>query len=434
MTIELIASIAAILLAGYCAVTDMLWGKIFNKAIVAGLLFATVWLTVYGLFYHFGKHTALHDYPELAIWYGEKMPAPKTIDSNILFGAHLEGKKEQSIMPGPGEEWPDEKTEEVEEIAPTPSYWAYLVRVLGNFLLSFVIGFVLWWFGMWAAGDAKLFPVLALMIPLGAYTNAFWPFFPSYVLLFNTFLAVMAILATELVIRFIRQLIRPTAEEAQAWKTTWEWVKTNVPTMIIGFIGIVFLFLIIKTLRMLTRDLLAAYTHITDSPLVYLLLFFVFFPLAKAMRRPWIGIPIAVITVGFIVWVAFNPTPEYNLEVILQVGALMLVLVGFYMVYNLYLNVFDFHPVKIWDLKPKMVLARKTMETLKEDQDLLKTKLGPVGPDGLAAEQVEILRRWWIDRNKGPHLWVSRTIPFGPALFIGTLATVILGGYIFRTY
>ena len=58
MTIELIASIAAILLAGYCAVTDMLWGKIFNKAIVAGLLFATVWLTVYGLFYHFGKHTA----------------------------------------------------------------------------------------------------------------------------------------------------------------------------------------------------------------------------------------------------------------------------------------------------------------------------------------------------------------------------------------
>jgi hypothetical protein len=132
--------------------------------------------------------------------------------------------------------------------------------------------------------------------------------------------------------------------------------------------------------------------------------------------------------------VAFNPTPEYNLEVILQVGALMLVLVGFYMVYNLYLNVFDFHPVKIWDLKPKMVLARKTMETLKEDQDLLKTKLGPVGPDGLAAEQVEVLRRWWIDRNKGPHLWVSRTIPFGPALFIGTLATVILGGYIFRTY
>ena len=35
-------------------------------------------------------------------------------------------------------------------------------------------------------------------------------------------------------------------------------------------------------------------------------------------------------------------------------------------------------------------------------------------------------------RGKGGAIWVSRTIPFAPALLIGTLLTVILSGYIFK--
>ncbi|HOI11784.1 MAG TPA: hypothetical protein PK313_14995, partial [Myxococcota bacterium] len=82
--------------------------------------------------------------------------------------------------------------------------------------------------------------------------------------------------------------------------------------------------------------------------------------------------------------------------------------------------------------RPRMLLARKTQEVLKEDKDLLETKMGPVGPDGLSPQQVETLRRWWIDRGKGGRLWINRTIPFAPALFLGTLATVLFGGYILR--
>ncbi|MBM4398625.1 MAG: hypothetical protein FJ087_23430 [Deltaproteobacteria bacterium] len=96
------------------------------------------------------------------------------------------------------------------------------------------------------------------------------------------------------------------------------------------------------------------------------------------------------------------------------------------------MNVFDFRAVRVWELRPRMILSPKTLDVLKEDIDLLEHKMGPIGPDGIGKDQVDVLRRWWIDRGKGGRIWVSRTIPFAPALFAGTVITVLLGGYLVR--
>jgi Flp pilus assembly protein protease CpaA len=432
MTVETIASAAAVATAGACALTDFLWGKVYNKVLVWAAVVAVAWLGFYGAWHAFGGATAMDAYPELGLWFGQEVPAPAPVDPEVLLGLKPAADAGKSVMPGPD----DKPSAAAPQAAPaepvTPTYAAYLGRVGVNVVIAFLIGFGMWWFGLWAAGDAKLFAVLAALVPLGAYVNAFWPVFPAYVLLFNTFLALMVLLVLELAVRFARQAIRPTPEEAEAWRNAWTWIRGNVGNLAIGFVGVVFLFLVIKTLRMLTRDLMAAYTSVTSSTLVYFLLFLVFHPLARAMRRPWVGWPIAIATAGFIVYVALYPTPDYNLASVLHVGALMLGLVVFLIVYELYLNVFDYKPIKLWELRPRMLLARKTQEVLKEDKDLLETKMGPVGPDGLSPQQVETLRRWWIDRGKGGRLWINRTIPFAPALFLGTLATVLFGGYILR--
>jgi len=435
MTVETFAAAAAVVLAGVSALTDFLWGKVYNKAVTWGLAFFVVWLAFYGAWHAFGGHTAIDRFPELALWFGQEVPAPQPIDPEVLLGLRPADDVGKSILPGPGDDPSPAAGDEaaVAQVPPVhPTFWAYLARVGVNVGIAFLIGFGMWWFGLWAAGDAKLFTALAALIPLGAYVNAFWPVFPAYVLLFNTFLALMVLLFLELAVRFARQAFRPTPEEAEAWRNAWTWVKGNVRNLAIGFVGVVFLFLVIKTLRMLTRDLMAAYTSVTSSTLVYFLLFLVFHPLSRAMRKPWVGWPITIGTLGFIVYIALYPTEGYNLATVLHVGALMLGLVLFLIVYELYLNVFDFKPIKLWELRPRMLLARKTLEVLKEDGDLVDRKMGPVGPDGLSPEQVETLRRWWIDRGKGGRLWINRTIPFAPALFLGTVATVLFGGYILR--
>lgn len=429
MTPEMIPQIGAVIIATISATTDILWGKVYNRFLLYGVFLALVWFGFFSAWHILGHADSLGEFPELGRWGAP--PAVSTVDDDARFG--LSDMDTVSVLPTTPEQWakaqalPDTK----DASNPTePSILVYFSRVMINTLIAFAVGFSLWWFGMWAAGDAKLFAVLALLIPLSSYAKSFWPFFPSYVLIFNTFLSLIAILVLELVIRFIRQAFRPSRVESEAWQNAWLWIKSHVKDMIFGFIGILFLFLVIKTLRMLVRDAIGAFSSVTSSTLIYFILFLIFQPLVKLMRKRFVLIPVVALTLAFIVWVTIFPTEHYNLVTVLQVSSIMLALVGFLIVYELYLNVFDFAPIPVWDLRPQMILAGKTRRILEEDQDLLIKKMGPVAADGLTAEQTETLRRWWIDRGKGNQIWVSRTIPFAPALLAGTILTVFFAGYV----
>lgn len=422
----------AIVLAAGGAVTDALRGKIYNRWILCGLAMAAAWVVFVGLWNTFGGEVEYGKYPQLGQW---TTGAPRATDDpgqvegpapwEVPPDVSVAGNEVPATAKGPGGN--------VSSTESAPSFWIYLAKVLLNAALALVAGFLLWWFGLWAAGDAKLFGVLAAMLPLSTYSQAYMALFPAYVLIFNTFVSVMAILVLEMAARTVRQVARPTEDETQAWRKSLKWVRDNTGQLLLGFFGILFLFICIKTLRMVFRDAMSAYTALDNKPLVFLVLFLVFMPIARAMRRPWVGVPIVTGTLAWIVYVGLYPTDTYNLGTVLSMGSLALTLITFYILYGIYLNVFDFKAVKVWELKPRMILARRTQEVLKEDEDLLDHKMGQVAADGLRPEQAEVLRRWWIDRDKGSVIWVSRTIPFAPALLMGTVLTVLLGGYVVWT-
>lgn len=112
------------------------------------------------------------------------------------------------------------------------------------------------------------------------------------------------------------------------------------------------------------------------------------------MRKRWVLIAMIVFMAGFTAHAAIFPTESHNVLNILRMSGLMLASVGFLNVYQLYLNVFDYGPIRIWELRPQMLLANKTIETLKEDGDLLNHKMGPINPDALTRAQTDTLRRW----------------------------------------
>lgn len=69
----------------------------------------------------------------------------------------------------------------------------YFNDLLVNGVISLVLGLILWNFNGWSAGDAKLFFAYALLMPLGYYSNGYIKYFPSLMLLVNTFVPFFAL-------------------------------------------------------------------------------------------------------------------------------------------------------------------------------------------------------------------------------------------------
>jgi len=69
--------------------------------------------------------------------------------------------------------------------------YLYFIKVIYNSILALFIGFALWKFGKFSAGDAKLFFVFAFLLPLSFYWQSYFSLFPSFVLLINIFVFVL---------------------------------------------------------------------------------------------------------------------------------------------------------------------------------------------------------------------------------------------------
>ena len=82
-----------------------------------------------------------------------------------------------------------------DDFVPADKALAYLGAVGLDVALSLLLGFVMWLLRLWAAGDAKLFAVLTLLLPLRYYRHNLLAYFPSFVLFFNTFIVFFGLLA-----------------------------------------------------------------------------------------------------------------------------------------------------------------------------------------------------------------------------------------------
>jgi len=81
----------------------------------------------------------------------------------------------------------------------------YVVELIINGAISFIIGYLLWHFKLWSAGDAKLFTVFALLIPFDFYSKNFIYFFPSFNLMINLFIPLFMVLAILAIISTVKE-------------------------------------------------------------------------------------------------------------------------------------------------------------------------------------------------------------------------------------
>jgi len=132
--------------------------------------------------------------------------------------------------------------------APRPVFtvhFSFLLQSIVNGFAALAIGFLVWRAKGWAAGDAKLFFIFSLLIPIKYYWKSYLPIFPSFTLLINIFIPLLLFLFFRSCLHFFLHFPRlGTSEISQRFKNFFA-NKENLKTrgvMILGFLEI-FLFL-----------------------------------------------------------------------------------------------------------------------------------------------------------------------------------------------
>ena len=225
----------------------------------------------------------------------------------------------------------------------------YLLAVLSNTAISFVVAFLIWRFGIWPAGDAKFFVMSVFLLPLHYYRGGYFPVFPAIVLLINIFVPFIAYLLLKAAVLL--------AWRAAALARTAGIRKASARLLVS-----------IKKMRPKNSE-------------------------GKIWKSPWIKLPVGV-AVSFIL-VKFYFRTGFTLKNIL----LSLILFGLAKaVLNVYLELFSLDSIRAGSVEPGMNLGSDTVDLLKKDQNF-SDRLGSFRSDGLDREQAGLLNGYFIQHG-----------------------------------
>ncbi len=317
------------------------------------------------------------------------------------------------------------------DFVPADRALAYLGAVGLDTAISLLLGFVMWLFRLWAAGDAKLFAVLTLLLPLRYYKENLLAYFPSFVLFFNTFIVFFALLALEFLVKVTVRFFRGRLyrQHGVAWALFRDKVLARPLNTLKVVVGLLVLFLIIKWIRVFLRDWLWEGFHLNQT-LLFVVLFVVLEPLRDFFRKPWVfGTCLTGLVSSFAYWAVVG---DYASMIdVVSMSLFVILLLVFKALYDLYTDHFDVREVMPVELHPGTVLSDRQLVKLTSDSEFNNERFGTMEADGLSAEQVEVLVTWLVKNKPEERLEVCNTIPFTPGIVLGTLATVIFAGYVF---
>lgn len=136
----------------------------------------------------------------------------------------------------------------------------YFVELFVMCGFSLITGFIIWYVGLWTAGDAKLFFAYSVLVPLSVYKYGHIPYFDSTNILLNTILPVSFCLVLNLMLKtnikqkllFLKQALQPQKIFSLAvslfaflWVITLLFKSINFP---MNYFIVIFLLFIIITL------------------------------------------------------------------------------------------------------------------------------------------------------------------------------------------
>ncbi|HRY52546.1 MAG TPA: hypothetical protein P5089_01705 [Candidatus Portnoybacteria bacterium] len=386
------------LIDGIASFEDIRSGKIRNKWIVLGVVWG---LIIFSLFF---------------IWRFIARPASLFFHYNIL---HL----------------PDS----VPVVVYTLNL-SFIAETMLNLLVSAVVAFLMWKFSAWAAGDAKLFIVNAFLLPLTFYEAAYFPVFPSLVLLVNIFSVFLLFLFFNAIYFFAKSLWQQIAsgqgiiflarqKSQKVFGGLWLKIKDKkfwleglkmlmVPLAIILF----FVFLQPPASKYLNIDAMLLQAFLFAGLIIFYKSWSKFFS-RKPIFRALLAIFILVFIYGiYSQGAAFLPIFYSSLKITV---VFMVILLSFQWLIEVYIKRTQVRNIKISELLPGMLVDVSSLGQLKLERE------NNFSISGLSQEQVDEIKEKAAQVNL-KELGVCRVCPFAVWIFAGAISTCFLGQPIFN--
>ncbi|MFH1671260.1 MAG: hypothetical protein ABH889_00580 [Candidatus Portnoybacteria bacterium] len=320
---------------------------------------------------------------------------------------------------------------------------SYILRVLLNAALSLIIAFLMWRGGAWAAGDAKLFFIYALLLPLGYYQNSYLPVFPSFALMINIFIPVFLYLLLRSILFYGKFLytkfFQPQLKKEKSLKEKEEARKKRKKAVIerlkaMGVLVIVFvnIFLIFNFLqepinKYFSFNISSFQAFVFAGIIIFRRVFSDLFKNPIVIKS---SIVLLILILAYGSFVSFSSTWILFLKMI----RLMLI---FMAAFTLLASLIDFYVsrtgtrrIKVSDLKPKMNLEESVLNQIKKDKEC-QEKIGLIRPDGLSVEQVRLTREW-LEKNKTEEITIYKPFPFVLWMLVGVMVTIVLKSSVFH--
>jgi Flp pilus assembly protein protease CpaA len=300
--------------------------------------------------------------------------------------------------------------------------WNGLLGFYLNCLTALIFGYILWFSGMWSAGDAKLFLAYAFILPPAIYRFTIIPSFSAFEILINTFLPLMAFYMCYIPFKAgfgcIKRLL------LQAFSPQ---LVLSLGIFVFGFGWLsTFIFGLVRFRSNMILDV------------VLLFLMILFFSRYLRLRMLPTSIVICIIRVIAEGPNAFSPVSLYRFGIVL----LSFVLLRFFLL-SLSYEVFS-KDIPIEGVKEGMMPAEDVIkENPKRYGKLRNIQYSVIGaliskdprrsvflstPDGLSNKEAAFVKR--IHREgflKDATIRIYETIPFAPFMFLGALFCAIFG-------
>lgn len=285
-----------------------------------------------------------------------------------------------------------------------------------NISLAFFTAFFFFVSRIWAAGDAKLFTVMILLIPIGLYGSNSKTLFPAFMVLGYIFTLALLYVIVESISLFVRDfrkghlgnwkrfLPRPSVRSLLSW--------------VLGYISV-------NTLNICLNHFGFASVLQSSNITVIINLLFVtaVFSIFETVKSQLILLCVCV-AVRIVMYVICSIT-------LIDISFTTLLIVSLIILIRSFTSQYNYRTIPTASVRAGQILAKQSLLFM-----IPSTVKGlPKWTDEstrcrLNSEEVDAIKRWEHSKYGQSEITIVRHIPFAPFIFIGTLVYLLFAFYI----